>query len=71
VTAINDKRLGNEKQSDRQEPENHVHRAGFDDGSQEIRDDHQKDRSKNEVGEAEFLEERRAVRLKGCFGSDS
>ena len=48
-----------------------MRRAGSDRGLKEIREDHEEDRSENEVGEAKFVKERRAVRLKGHFRGDS
>jgi hypothetical protein len=48
-----------------------MRRACLDGGSKEVRDDHEQDRSENEVGEAEFFAERGGVSLHRPFSSAS
>jgi hypothetical protein len=51
----NDEGLRDEEKGDGDEPENHVRRAGFDGGAEEIREHNKEDRGEDEVGEAEFF----------------
>jgi hypothetical protein len=43
----------------------------FDGGSKKIRNDYEKYRGKDEIGETELFAERRAVSLEGPFSGDS
>ncbi len=55
VEMRDDESLGNEEERDGQEPEDEMGGAGFDGGAEEIGNNHQKNRSKQEVEEAQFL----------------
>src|SRR5258708_6321494 len=58
VKAETTQRWGKKEKRDPQKPQNHMRRAGLYRRAEKIRNDHQQDRSENEVGEAELFSER-------------